>query len=78
MKIYNTMTRQKEEFVPITPGEVKPSLVQTYEDHRMALAFAPLAFRVPGIRINNPQVVTKSYPHYWEDLAKVEFEITED
>ena len=53
-------------------------VIDTYEDHRMALAFAPLAFRVPGIRINNPQVVTKSYPHYWEDLAKVGFEITED
>ena len=52
--------------------------IDTYEDHRMALAFAPLAFRIPGIRINNPGVVTKSYPHYWEDLAKVGFEITEE
>ena len=52
--------------------------IDTYEDHRMALAFAPLAFRIQGIRINNPGVVTKSYPHYWEDLAKVGFEITEE
>jgi 3-phosphoshikimate 1-carboxyvinyltransferase len=49
--------------------------IDTYEDHRMALAFAPAAFRLPGLRINNPQVVTKSYPHFWEDLKKCGFQI---
>lgn len=49
-----------------------PSLqpIDTYEDHRMALAFAPAACRFPGLRINNPGVVSKSYPHYWDDLAQ--------
>ena len=51
--------------------------IDTYEDHRMALAFAPLAFKFPQIEINNPEVVSKSYPHYWEDLKKVGFEINE-
>ena len=51
--------------------------IDTYEDHRMALAFAPAAFVYEGLRINNPQVVTKSYPHYWEDLRKAGFEIEE-
>ena len=51
--------------------------IDTYEDHRMALAFAPLAFKFPQIEINNPEVVSKSYPHYWEDLKKVGFEIVE-
>ena len=49
--------------------------IDTYEDHRMALAFAPLAFKFSQIEINNPEVVSKSYPHYWEDLEKVGFEI---
>ena len=49
--------------------------IDTYEDHRMALAFAPLAIKFPGIIINNPQVVTKSYPHYWDGLANAGFEI---
>lgn len=49
--------------------------IDTYEDHRMALAFAPLAFKFSQIEINNPEVVSKSYPHYWEDLKKVGFEI---
>lgn len=45
--------------------------IDTYEDHRMALAFAPLAFKMPGLKINNPEVVSKSYPHYWKDLERV-------
>lgn len=49
--------------------------IDTYEDHRMALAFAPLAFKTDGIRINNPGVVTKSYPHYWDDLRTAGFVI---
>ena len=52
-------------------------VIDTYDDHRMALAFAPLAFRLGHITINNPQVVTKSYPHYWEDLAKAGFVVAQ-
>ena len=51
--------------------------IDTYEDHRMALAFAPAAFRTGGLRINNPQVVTKSYPRFWDDLRKAQFTIEE-
>jgi 3-phosphoshikimate 1-carboxyvinyltransferase len=39
----------------------------------MALAFAPAAFRLKQLRINNPQVVTKSYPSYWEDIKAAGF-----
>ena len=49
--------------------------IDTYEDHRMALAFAPAALRIEGLRINNPQVVTKSYPKFWEDIKAAGFEI---
>lgn len=44
--------------------------IDTYEDHRMAMAFAPLAIKYPGLRINNPEVVTKSYPDFWSDMQK--------
>lgn len=47
--------------------------VDTYEDHRMALAFAPGALRLGTLRVNNPQVVSKSYPKFWEDLVKAGF-----
>ena len=49
--------------------------IDTYEDHRMALAFAPAALRFDGLKINNPQVVTKSYPYFWDDLKAAGFEI---
>lgn len=50
--------------------------IDTYEDHRMALAFAPLALKRGEILINNPHVVTKSYPHYWTDLTAAGFSVT--
>ena len=49
--------------------------IDTYKDHRMAMAFAPLASK-KSIIINDPDVVIKSYPSYWEDLKKVGFLIT--
>ena len=49
--------------------------IDTYEDHRMALAFAPYALKTDGLIINNPQVVTKSYPKFWKDLKHVGFNI---
>lgn len=44
--------------------------ISTYEDHRMAMAFAPLALVFPEIRIEEPQVVEKSYPMFWEHLRE--------
>lgn len=54
--------------------EAQP-VIQTYEDHRMAMAFAPAALRFPEMRIAEPQVVTKSYPTYWENLQQAGFGI---
>lgn len=50
-------------------------VIQTYHDHRMALAFAPLAIPLGRITIEDPMVVTKSYPGYWTDLKKSGFGI---
>ena len=49
--------------------------IETYHDHRMALAFAPACQLSGPVAILDPMVVTKSYPGYWEDLKKVGFEI---
>lgn len=58
-------------------GRCEPSMepIDTYEDHRMAMAFAPLAIKFPGLRINNPEVVTKSYPAFWDNLRQAGFTI---
>lgn len=51
--------------------------IDTYEDHRMAMAFAPAAIMFPGLRINNPEVVSKSFPTFWEVLKGLGFTISE-
>lgn len=48
-------------------------VIDTYDDHRMAMAFAPCALKLGEISINDPHVVSKSYPGYWEDLRSVGF-----
>ncbi len=54
-----------------------PVCIDTYDDHRMALAFAPLALQQP-IVINNPHVVTKSYPQFWSHLRDAGFIVEEE
>ena len=51
---------------------------KTYMDHRMAMAFAPLALKYPEVKIENPIVVKKSYPDYWNDMKMLGFEIKEE
>ena len=51
--------------------------IDTYEDHRMAMAFAPACLVLPDISINNPQVVSKSYPKYWDNLRQAGFILNE-
>ena len=51
-----------------TPSERNPVTIETYDDHRMAMAFAPCAYLYPNLHINNPEVVCKSYPDFWKHL----------
>lgn len=53
------------------------AVIRTYEDHRMAMAFAPAAIKMGHINMAHPNVVTKSYPNYWNDLKTVGFTIEE-
>lgn len=49
--------------------------IDTYEDHRMAMALAPMAMKTGRLEINHPEVVSKSYPHFWDDLKRAGFNI---
>jgi 3-phosphoshikimate 1-carboxyvinyltransferase len=61
----------------IASNTINPNIkIATYNDHRMAMAFAPLALKVPII-IENAEVVSKSYPDFWEDLRSLGFNSTE-
>lgn len=51
----------------------RPVVIDTYQDHRMAMAFAPVALYIPGLIIRNADVVTKSYPEYWDHLRSIGF-----
>jgi 3-phosphoshikimate 1-carboxyvinyltransferase len=63
-----------EEFddgMAIFPGEMRPATIQTYDDHRMAMSFALIGLRQPGVRIADPQCTAKTYPHYFDDLRQL-------
>ncbi|AEV32804.1 5-enolpyruvylshikimate-3-phosphate synthase [Owenweeksia hongkongensis DSM 17368] len=68
-----------DDFLEVKKGiqNLEGVIFDTYEDHRMAMAFAPLALMAP-ITINNPEVVAKSYQSFWEDLEAVGFLVSWD
>jgi 3-phosphoshikimate 1-carboxyvinyltransferase len=53
-------------------------VIETYHDHRMALAFAPMAMAGYRLQISDPMVITKSYPGFWEDLQTAGFTVSEN
>ena len=58
----------------IVPGILpEHAEIKTYQDHRMAMAFSMAATQIPGIRIQAPEVVDKSFPHFWQELSQAGF-----
>lgn len=55
----------------VHPGPPQPATIETYDDHRMAMSFALLGLRAPGIRIADPRCVTKTFPGYWTLLDEL-------
>ena len=53
-----------------------PEKIETYNDHRMAMSFAPLSLKFEELQISNTGVISKSYPNYWKDLKKGGFKIS--
>lgn len=74
-KLGANITVTNDSLTLVATKAINPDVtIATYNDHRMAMAFAPLALRVP-IFIENAEVVSKSYPDFWEDLKKLGFTI---
>ena len=61
--------------ITITGGQPKSAQINTYQDHRMAMAFAAASGKIP-ITIKNPQVVTKSFPDFWNQIRKLGIKLT--
>lgn len=57
--------------IVVWPGPIGPARVQTYDDHRMAMAFALLGLKIEGIEIADPEVVAKTYPGFFTDLERL-------
>jgi 3-phosphoshikimate 1-carboxyvinyltransferase len=76
--VETTSTANVPPTLEIRAGKMNPVAnlaIETYGDHRMAMTFAPLALKLGTIRICNPDVVGKSYPGYWDDLARLGFDL---
>lgn len=56
------------DFLKITPQNLTPSSIETYNDHRMAMSFAIAGLKIPGLVIQNPDCVKKSYPNFWDQF----------
>ena len=63
--------RIDDDALVITPGVLRPAVVRTYSDHRIAMAFALVGLRQPGIEIEEPAVVDKTWPGFWDFLTSL-------
>ncbi|HLX12410.1 MAG TPA: 3-phosphoshikimate 1-carboxyvinyltransferase [Bacteroidota bacterium] len=61
-----------DDSITIHPRPLHGAVIETYNDHRMAMSFALAGLRVPDVRIANPMCVTKSFPGFWEEFSKLE------
>lgn len=81
MKKLGYVVKEKDNSILYWDGERCPAqphpAIDTYEDHRMAMAFAPASLILKSVCINHPQVVSKSYPNYWENLQEAGFNLAE-
>ncbi|MBT4014060.1 MAG: 3-phosphoshikimate 1-carboxyvinyltransferase [Planctomycetaceae bacterium] len=60
-----------EDGMKITPSKYRGAIIETYDDHRMAMSFAIAGLRIPDISISDPKCCHKTYPNYFEDLASL-------
>jgi 3-phosphoshikimate 1-carboxyvinyltransferase len=62
---------ERADGLTIEPGLLQPATIATYDDHRMAMSFAIAGLRIPGVKIENPRCVDKTYPGFFRDLANL-------
>ena len=59
------------DYLKITPGPRRGALIETYNDHRMAMSFAVAGLGIPGVRLSNPGCVDKSFPDFFQRLQEL-------
>jgi 3-phosphoshikimate 1-carboxyvinyltransferase len=63
--------KELDDGLVIVPGKLQPAEIETYEDHRMAMSFSIAGLKIPGVKIKNPECVSKSYPDFFEELQSL-------
>ena len=63
--------REEHDGFTVVPGEIKAATVRTYGDHRMAMSFALIGLKVPGLEIEDPACVAKTFPDFWSTLDRL-------
>jgi len=71
----NIKSEITQDSITVIGGKPKGNIIEVYNDHRMAMAFAILGAKISGIVITNPDVVNKSFPDYWEKLTSLEVQL---
>jgi 3-phosphoshikimate 1-carboxyvinyltransferase len=61
----------RDDELEIDPGPLHGAQLDTYDDHRLAMSFALAGLRIPGVRIENPDCVRKSFPAFWKEFEKL-------
>ncbi|MFQ5735190.1 MAG: 3-phosphoshikimate 1-carboxyvinyltransferase, partial [Planctomycetaceae bacterium] len=62
---------EHDDGLTIRPAAPQPAIVQTYDDHRMAMSFALIGLRADGIQIADPDCTAKTYPRFFDDLDRL-------
>ena len=70
-KLGATVEEQSDGLILFPPATITPARVATYDDHRMAMSFALAGLKAPGVTILDPACVAKTYPGFWDDLARL-------
>jgi 3-phosphoshikimate 1-carboxyvinyltransferase len=70
-KLGATIDEQPDGLIIFPPDHITRAKISTYDDHRMAMSFALAGLKAEGVTILDPGCVAKTYPNYWEDLARV-------
>ena len=71
LRKFGAEIHEHDDGLSIVPQPLHGALVQTHEDHRLAMAFSVIGSRVDGVEINDSGVVSKSWPTYWDDLKQM-------
>jgi 3-phosphoshikimate 1-carboxyvinyltransferase len=71
LRKFGARVDEHDDGLTIYPAALRPAVIDTYDDHRMAMSLALPGLRIPGVVINDPDCTAKTYPHFFDDLRRL-------